>query len=328
MGAAMPYILELFHLYGYVILLAGVFLEAIGVPIPAIPLLVTAGAAIHYGEMPLVTSLVLACLAMLTGDFLLFLAGRHTGWFILGQLCRLSLSPETCILKSAESFYRRGRIALVFAKFIPGMSLMAIPLAGSLNMPLIQFIWLDLLGVSLYICGYISLGFYFSHLVSTIVTGIISLQRGFILILLLLFGIYLIYRFNRYLQFRHYRKGPAIPATELARQMAAPDWSEKQMLLDVRSHGYHDPKALRIKGSIRIEPSHIVQELPRLSKDIEFCLYCTCPQEATSARVAYVLRQHGFQCVVLEGGFEAWLKAGLATEPIPPGEILHLPHFS
>lgn len=323
----MQLILEWFHLYGYVILLAGVFLEAIGLPIPALPLLITAGAAIRFGEMPLVESLLLASLAMLVGDLLLFLGGRYTGWFILGQLCRLTFSPENCILKSAESFYRRGRLAMVFAKFIPGVSLMATPLAGSLNMPLAQFLALDFLAVSLYISSYICLGFFFSHMVSTIINGIVSLQRGMLLLLLLLVGLYLIHRIRRHMKFRLYRKGPTIHVAELARLLATPDWDEKHQLLDVRSHGYHNPKARRIKGSLRIEPSRILAEFDRLSKEKEICLYCNCPGAATSARVAHVLRQEGFQCRVVEGGLDAWISAGFETEPIPEEEVIHLPQF-
>jgi hypothetical protein len=212
---------------------------------------------------------------MQVGDLLLFLAGRFSGWAVLGLLCHFSASPESCILKSAESFYRRGRLALIFSKFIPGMGLMATPMAGSLNMRVMQFLGLDFLASSLYISCYISVGYFFSHLVESIITGIISLQRGFFIIVLVVFGIYLVYRMKRYFKSRLYHNGPSITASELAIKIADVGWTDNNHLVDVRSHGYYDHKARRIKGSIRIEPSHILSEMHRLSKDKEIYLYCT-----------------------------------------------------
>ena len=81
-------------------------------------------------------------------DTLMFLMGRYTGWWLLGILCRVSLNPESCILRSADSFYRRGRALLVMAKFIPGINTMAPPLAGCMNMRFTQFLRLDLAGAA------------------------------------------------------------------------------------------------------------------------------------------------------------------------------------
>ena len=93
------------------------------------------------------------------------LLGRHTGWWLLSLLCRLSLNPESCILRSADSFYKRGRTLLIFAKFVPGINTMAPPLAGSMNMRFGQFLRRDAIGAALYIGAYWSLGFLFSDAV-------------------------------------------------------------------------------------------------------------------------------------------------------------------
>ena len=79
-------------------------------------------------------TLLTALASILTGDTLMFLMGRYTGWWLLGLLCRLSLNPEACILRSADSFYKRGRALLIFAKFVPGINTIAPPMAGSMNM--------------------------------------------------------------------------------------------------------------------------------------------------------------------------------------------------
>ena len=120
--------------YGYQSLFVLLFLEAIGLPVPGAIVLLAAGAAAATGVLHPGISILVALSAMLLGDSLLFLVGRYTGWALLGFLCRVSLNPETCILRAAESFYKRGRTALLFAKFIPGINTMAPPLAGSMNM--------------------------------------------------------------------------------------------------------------------------------------------------------------------------------------------------
>src|ERR1700692_4949413 len=135
--------------HGYLLVFLIVFAEAAGLPAPAALALVAGGAA--AAATILIPGLVLAVAlcAMMLGDSLLFVLGRYTGWALLGFLCRLSLNPETCILRSAESFYKRGRVALVFAKFIPGVNSIAPPLAGSMKMKPMQFLQFDFIGGSL-----------------------------------------------------------------------------------------------------------------------------------------------------------------------------------
>src|SRR5271165_4178496 len=145
--------------HGYAILAAAVFLEAIGLPIPAALALLIAGGAAAHGMLQPSYSLGVALVAMLAGDTLMYLLGRYTGWWLLGILCRISLNPESCILQSADSFYRRGRTLLVIAKFIPGINTMAPPLAGSMRMRVALFLRLDLAGAVLYIGSYFGVGF-------------------------------------------------------------------------------------------------------------------------------------------------------------------------
>jgi membrane protein DedA with SNARE-associated domain len=141
--------------HGYAILIGVVFVEAIGLPVPAALALLIAGAAAAHGLLQAPYAVAAALLAMLVADTLMFLLGRHTGWWLLGVLCRMSLNPESCILRSADSFYRRGRQLLVIAKFIPGINTMAPPLAGSMNMRLAQFLPLDLAGAALYVGSFL-----------------------------------------------------------------------------------------------------------------------------------------------------------------------------
>src|SRR6202795_3410777 len=150
----MDFLLARLAQHSYAILFAAVFLETVGFPVPAAIALLIAGGASARGSLDGVTAVGGALCAMLIGDTLMFLMGRYTGWWLLGLLCRLSLNPESCIMRSADAFYKRGRLMLVFAELLPGMNSIARRMAGSMNMRLSQFLPLDLAGASLYVSGY------------------------------------------------------------------------------------------------------------------------------------------------------------------------------
>src|SRR5439155_15330864 len=147
--------------HGYTLTFGLLFAEAIGLPFPAAIALVAAGAAVASHALQAPSVLVVALAALLLGDSLQFVLGRNMGWALLGFLCRVSVNQETCILRSAESFYKRGKTTLVIAKFIPGVYTMAAPLAGSMRMRFRQFLCLDLAGASFYILVFGGLGYLF-----------------------------------------------------------------------------------------------------------------------------------------------------------------------
>jgi membrane protein DedA with SNARE-associated domain len=260
--------------HGYLLVFLIVFAEASGFPAPAAVALVAAGAAgaARILSAPLV--LVTALVAMMLGDTLLFVLGRYTGWALLASLCRLSLNPETCILRSAESFYKRGKLTLLFAKFIPGVNTMAPPLAGSMRMRPTQFLLLDFAGALLYVLAYSALGYVFHDFVAVITRGLQSAglataEVGFIAI-----AVFATYRI---VQYRRYKMSDAVPrvaVAQLAERMAA-GGKEGVVVIDVRSHGYYDSGAARIAGSIRLEPNRLAEELKTLPKDKDIYVYCT-----------------------------------------------------
>src|SRR6202162_3191118 len=163
--------LSLIAHHGYAVVFAVVLAEALGLPVPAAIALLAAGAAVASGALRAPALLLVAVLGMLVGDALLFILGRHMGWNLLGWLCKLSVNPESCILRSAESFYKRGKITLVIAKFIPGINTMAPPLAGSMKMAPLLFLRLDVMGALLYALAYISLGFLFRDFLASMMRG-------------------------------------------------------------------------------------------------------------------------------------------------------------
>jgi membrane protein DedA with SNARE-associated domain len=270
----MTELVALISRHGYSIVVAIVFAEAIGLPFPAALSLVTAGAAVagHVLRAPIL--LPLALLAMLTGDTLLFFAGKRSGWRLLGFLCKVSANPETCILRAAESFYKRGKMTLVLAKFIPGVNTMGPPLAGSMKMPYSLFLRFDLMGATLYVLAYFTLGFlgrdFFKVIGNTFQMAGHTIEE----VVIVAAVVYIVYRIWLVRKNRVYRVVPRVHVEELIQKLSSEE-SGRVLLVDVRSHGYYDADAARIKGSVRIEPNNLEEELKRLSKDKDVYLYCT-----------------------------------------------------
>jgi len=260
--------------HGYLLIFIIVLAEAIGLPVPAAVALVAGGAAAAAGTLSVPKALILALVGMLIGDTLLFVLGRYMGWRLLGFLCRLSVNPESCILRSAESFYKRGKTTLLIAKFIPGVNTMAPPLAGSMKMRPQQFLRLDCAGASLYILAYGGLGFLFRDFLAAITRGFQAASHVFGEVLLVAAIGYVAYRIWLYDKNKVYRVVPRVQVEELARRLASEE-KDKVLILDVRSHGYYDAGAARIKGSIRIEPNNLSEELKCLPRDKDIYLYCT-----------------------------------------------------
>jgi len=260
--------------HGYVVITAVVFAEAIGLPVPAALALVAGGAAAASNTLSFPAVMAMALAAMVAGDTLLYVLGRHTGWALLGLLCRVSANPETCILRSAESFYKRGKTTLLFAKFVPGINTMAPPLAGSMKMRFGQFLRLDVAGAALYALGYGALGYIFRDFLAAITRGFYQAGHLFEIILLVAVCAFVGYRIRQYHAHRLYRIVPRIQVEELARRLASEEGS-RALLVDVRSHGYYDADAARIQGSIRLEPNNLGEEIKNLPKDKNIYLYCT-----------------------------------------------------
>lgn len=306
--------------HGYAILFAAVFLEAIGIPIPAALALLIAGAAAGHGALVPWLAAASALSAFLLCDTVLFLLGRYTGWWLLGLLCHISFNPESCIQRSADSFYRHGRVLLLFAKFVPGINTMAPPLAGSMNMRLRQFLGLDFIGASLYVGAYLSMGFLFSGAIEPITRGYHTFSRvlSFLLIAVVLGYVGVLARSWR--KTRGLRSVPFVSPAEAARAAGA-------VIYDVRSHGYYDLKATRVKGSQRLDPNALHRPENDIAPAGPVYLYCTCIREATSSRVAQLLLEKGVDVAVIKGGLGAWKKAGLPLEAVPQDEISPLPTF-
>jgi len=259
---------------GYALTFALLFAEAIGLPLPGAIVLVAAGAAVASHTLWGPSVLLAAVVGLLLGDIAQFWLGRYAGWALLGFLCRVSINPETCILRSAESFYKRGKTTLVIAKFIPGVNTMAAPLAGSMKMRFWQFVRLDFAGALLYSATYLLVGYASRDFLASILRGFHAAGRAMEAVVIVALIVYAIYRIAQYGKHRTDRVVPRIQVRELAARLAS-EGDAGVLIVDVRSHGYYDAGAARIKNSIRIEPNNLEEEIKGLPKDKDIYLYCT-----------------------------------------------------
>jgi membrane protein DedA with SNARE-associated domain len=260
--------------HGYAWLFFLLLAEAMGLPIPAAVALVAAGAAVAahtlWGPYVLAASVI----PLLLGDTMEFWLGRYMGWALLGFLCRVSINPETCILRSAESFFKRGKVTLVIAKFIPGVNTMAAPLAGSMKMRYRQFLRLDFAGALTYCVAYLVVGYLSRDFLAAVLRGFHAAGRAMEIVVIAAVVAYGIYRVLQYQKYKTYRIVPRVQVQELAARLAS-EQGERIQIVDVRSHGYYDSGAARIKNSIRIEPNNLDEEIKNLAKDKDIYLYCT-----------------------------------------------------
>ena len=324
-------LLEVIAHHGYAVTSIVLFLTCCGLPMPVSVVLLAAGAAAHGGSLNLGVVILCAWLAALTGDTIMYLGGRYTGWWLLAGICKFSLNPESCIFGSARSFHKRGSKTLLVAKFIPGLATVAAALAGSLNMRLRRFLLLDGCGVLLYTSAWTLAGFVFAPFLRDVigwVERVGHITAATFGVLLVMYILWLVASSLRDTRFSAIEK---VAAEELFERMRTATHDRLVIIADVRSHGYYDPGMLRIKNSIRVEPSRLKEELIALREfmqpECEIYLYCSCAREATSVRVARMLEQENCSTKVIQGGLKAWVKAGGPMEPVPLSDMEHLPSF-
>ena len=168
----------------------------------------------------------------------------------------------------------RGKLTLVVAKFIPGINTMAAPLAGSMKMHFEQFLYLDFTGALLYCTTYLLVGYLSRDFLAATLNSFHAAGRVMEVLIVIALLVYAIYRLAQFYRYRKYDIVPRVQVQELAARLASQDAS-RVLIVDVRSHGYYDRGTERIKGSLRIEPNNLDEEIKTLPKDKDIYLYCT-----------------------------------------------------
>ena len=301
-------ILEFITQHGALVLAATVFAEQIGLPLPALPFLIAAGALVGTGQMALGMAVVLPVLAAMAGDQVWFELGRRRGRQVLNWLCRISLEPTSCVRRTEDLFARHGVRALIVAKFVPGFSTIAPPLAGIVGLSMPQYLLFNGLGTLLWVGTGIGLGMAFSDQLEEALA--MSAQIGPTVALTVFTGVmgYVVFKaVNRY---RADHRAPRVTVRQITDRLAA---EEKLVIVDLRSRAAREEQP-GIPGAIALALDELVARQHEMPRDRDVILYCDCPRDASSVEGARRLRKLGVTRVwPLAGGFEAWNAAAVAA---------------
>jgi membrane protein DedA with SNARE-associated domain/rhodanese-related sulfurtransferase len=285
-----------------------------GVALPADPLLLIMGALVGDGRYSFWLSVLIALTAAISGDYLWYELGRRRGFAILSLLCKFSLEPDACVRKTETGFAKRGAWTLVFAKFIPGMSLVSMPIAGAIRMPRIKFLLADAAGCLMWTSAYLFLGRLFHSQVDAVVRllGLYGRRAGVIVTLLI--ATYVAYR---YIQRRRFLRQLRINRITAEDALAMMQRGRHVTVVDLRNAAEIAAAGQKIAGAIVLRPDDLRDGSHGIPEKNDIILYCSCPNEITSARVALQLKRAGIYKVhPLAGGFEGWTALNLPVESV------------
>jgi len=298
--------------YGLALVFANVLLEQVGLPIPAVPTLVVAGALAAEGKLSAWAIFGLAFVACVIGDALWYLAGRRWGRRVMKLLCRVSLSPDSCVRQTEVRFDRWGGLTLVLSKFIPGLSAIAPPLAGAMRLAWPSFLLLNGLGVAIWAGLAIGAGMVFHAQISDL---ILRLEDLGILAIEIIGALLAGYIALKWWERRRFYKMLRIARIGVGELRALMEGEKRPVVVDVRSPGARDLDRRFIPGALAMDIAEVDGRLDELPADREIVFYCTCPNEASAAQVAKKLIGLGYTRVrPLHGGLDAWIAAGFDVE--------------
>ncbi len=301
--------------FGLSLIFLNVLLEQLGLPLPAIPTLVVAGALAANGELPALPILALGVAASVLGDSTWYLAGRAYGVRVMKLLCRISLTPDMCVSQTQSSFERWGAGALILAKFIPGLSMIAPPLAGATRMSFARFAVFSTVGAALWVGAALLAGLLLRSQITRLLPRLAGIGATVVVIVLVLLGAYIAFKWWERRRFYALLDMARIDVDELYRSMQG---ERLPVIVDVRSPTSVGLERRRIPGALQVPVHEVERHARSLPRDREIILYCTCPNEASAAQAARLLIAQGFRQVrPLRGGLDAWIAAGYAVEEVP-----------
>jgi len=303
--------------WGVAFVVVNVLLDQIGLPVPAVPTLVVAGALAADNKLFGIELFVAASLACLIPDLGWYLAGRVYGSRVMKTLCRISLNPDSCVSQTQLRFERWGAGAIIFAKFVPGLAIIAPPLAGATGMAWPRFLFLSSLSALLWVGLILAAGALLKPQIQLLMPHaqhLASIAGTVIAVLLAAYIAWKWWQRRRFFQRLRMARISVAELYELIEAGAAP------VIVDVRSVTARALEPRQLPGAISITLQEVASHLKHLPRDREIVLYCSCPNEASAAHVARVLVANGFKRVrPLFGGLEAWIAAGHPAESLPAG---------
>lgn len=290
--------------HGVPVLFGAVFVEQIGLPLPALPWMLAVGALCAAGSFNALAGIIATVIACLVADGIWFYLGRFRGNHVLNLLCKMSLEPDSCVRRTQNVFSRYGWRGIVMAKFVPGFSTMVPPIAGMSKIGVTRFLLIDAVGALLYGGCFIFLGYGFSSQIEQIEAAVASIGGSALTLIIAITVLYIAYKYWQRRRLLRELRMARITVDELHELK---DSGEKVVVLDLRSGAELQNDPLLIPGAIHLSLDDIKARRYEIPVDGDVVVYCNCPNEVTSARVALLLRRHGIARVrPLLGGLDAW----------------------
>ena len=308
----MAEILDFLTRHGPSVLFAAVFVEQMGIPLPASPWLLAAGALGATGKPHWSVALAAGASGSMLADVIWFYLGRYGGQRILNFLCRVSLEPDSCVRRTQDLFTKYGMKGVIAAKFIPGLSTLAPPMAGNSGIPAPRFFFFDALGSLLYTGTFILVGAIFSHQLDQILGALDSLGSGALALVIGIVVLYLGYKYYQRQRLLKQLRMARITVDDLYQKL---ETGENVIILDLRSSAEVDRDPSFIRGARHVTMDDLKSRHQDIPRDQDIILYCSCPNEVSIARMALLLQRNGFTRVrPLLGGLDAWRERKYPTE--------------
>lgn len=258
--------------HGYTVLFVWVFVEQMGLPLPAPPLLLAAGALAGAEQLNLALATVLPSVAALLADTLGYELGRRRGTQILQLLCRVSLEPDSCVRRTQDVFARHGARSLLVAKFIPGLSTVAPPLAGIFRMRISRFLLFDGLGAFIWVGAFTGLGFLFRDQLERLAASAMGLGTGLVGILMVALAGYIGWKYVQRRRFLRELRIARMTPDELKQRL---DVGEDVLIIDLRHSLDFEAEPVTIPGALQFSPDQLEQRHNQIPRDRDVVLYCT-----------------------------------------------------
>jgi membrane protein DedA with SNARE-associated domain/rhodanese-related sulfurtransferase len=289
--------------HGVFLVFGTVLLEQFGLPIPAFPVLVLAGAMAMQGGASWQVALLAVLLACLICDYFWFRAGRFYGKRVLSLLCRISLSPDSCVNQTEDRFRRYGPKSLLVSKFIPGFNTIAAPMSGALGTRTRTFLGFSATGALLWGGSGIALGALFHDSVDRVLVTLETMGSAALMVLGGLLALFIVYK---YVERRRHRATLAVPRIAIGELLALIDGGHDPLIIDARSSTAQEIESA-IPGALLYNDCEPGQLMASLDKDRHIVVYCSCPNDVTAAQVAKQFLANGFhRARPLNGGLDAW----------------------
>jgi len=284
------------------IVFLNVLLQQAGLPVPAVPTLLLAGSlALSWSQLGQL--LAVAALASVLADWMWYLAGRAFGYRVLSGLCRLSINPGSCVSDTERRFLRWGAWSLVVAKFVPGFSTVAPPIAGALRMSWPNFVTAAALGAALWAGAALGLGWLLRGEVRTSIVLLDAHGMRVAGVALGALALWLGWKFWQKYRFEQLATIPHITPLELIDALAS---DQPPLLLDLRGPALI-AEAGPIEGALAVSIGQLAEVARPWPKDRPIVTLCACPEDASAVQAAHRLVRLGYTAVQpLRGGYEAW----------------------